>query len=960
MVTVPTYDPAGTRETAPMRASPVNADMFGAAAGRALTQAGNSMSRVGQMFEAKDDEARQRREAANVMDAYGEASAQLREKLYGEAGVYTRKGKDATGSTGDASKATEDIFSSVVGKLGTIEEQDAFRKMWFRKSESTIDSASKHEFAQGEAFKQEAQTSALANLEEDILKGFYDPQYVDTQLDAVRAIIRANPAGLSEDGVKRLERETVSSLLTSVVQRANDEGGPDDALRVYEKYKAKISGVDRGKVEAVIGTAQRIREATTQADVISSDGAIYKLFEATKFAESGGQVDAVSEAGALGVMQVMPGTARDVARQLGLSEVAAMNDAQLKEWLTNEETGGYNSWRLGTHYMAQQLRAFDGDVEAALIAYNAGPKNAEKFLEAGRDYEALPKPEETYPYVGKVLSKFYGYPMPDARGEGSTGYQKALKSNAQFQYNGDAKSFLKGLLHSGKPSTYIDDLSPAMADRFAAMVDAAPPYVRNGLDILSGARSVERQRELWNDAVKKYGSPEAARKWVAPPGNSQHNHGNSIDLGWDGGKFSAAPKEVRDWVHTNASRFGLAFPMGWEPWHIETAEARDGTVARVGSSDASSSRVSDAHRDYKPGNLTISLNDSVGSAADIYMNQTSPFRVDPDGGNLDDWLETAREKYREDPQMLAEVERQLTTEWKQREAGRKEESEAMQREAFALLVRGGKVSDLPPTALEKLGPDSVSKLLTLEGKLAPGGDDKTDDATYYELTMMDAAEFADVNLIDYSDRLSGSDFRSLAQKQADIVRGGSAASSTDMTRTQIIGNAQDMLGLDPSNKPKDAEALATLNRALNGRIAAFLEENKKQPSGPEIQEMVDDLLLKGRVSKDWARDPERRVFELTPDEMDAFYVVESFDDIPQEQHATIAKGYNAVWGTNPGEDAAVDFYNDMVKVGLGAAPSPPEALSKMIAQGLAARLGRPATPEEIAMTYKRAIQKGME
>lgn len=85
--------------------------------------------------------------------------------------------------------------------------------------------------------------------------------------------------------------------------------------------------------------------------------------------------------------------------------------------------------------------------------------------------------------------------------------------------------------------------------------------------IVSGYRSVEEQTQLWNDAVAKYGESEA-RNWVAPPGSSNHNRGWAADLGFsDGG---------REWAHANAARYGLHFPMDWEPWHIEPFWARDG------------------------------------------------------------------------------------------------------------------------------------------------------------------------------------------------------------------------------------------------------------------------------------------------------------------------------------------------------------------------------------------------
>lgn len=112
-------------------------------------------------------------------------------------------------------------------------------------------------------------------------------------------------------------------------------------------------------------------------------------------------------------------------------------------------------------------------------------------------------------------------------------------------------------------------MNPAFSSGLQAMLKAAPPKVAAELRIMSGYRSVKRQTELWNAALKKYGSVAAARKWVAPPGKSGHNHGHAADLRY-------ASKEAREWAHANAGKFGLAFPLGNEPWHIELASARSG------------------------------------------------------------------------------------------------------------------------------------------------------------------------------------------------------------------------------------------------------------------------------------------------------------------------------------------------------------------------------------------------
>lgn len=113
----------------------------------------------------------------------------------------------------------------------------------------------------------------------------------------------------------------------------------------------------------------------------------------------------------------------------------------------------------------------------------------------------------------------------------------------------------------------ISGLNAGFADPLAAMVaDAQKIFGAEAIKITSGFRSVEVQQRLWDEALVKYGSPEAARQWVAPPGQSRHNYGLAADLGF------GDPK-VQDWAHQNAGRYGLDFRMQNEPWHIEPQNA---------------------------------------------------------------------------------------------------------------------------------------------------------------------------------------------------------------------------------------------------------------------------------------------------------------------------------------------------------------------------------------------------
>jgi soluble lytic murein transglycosylase len=78
--------------------------------------------------------------------------------------------------------------------------------------------------------------------------------------------------------------------------------------------------------------------------------------------ESGFDVNATSDAGAVGLMQLLPSTGEEVARELGFHWTGG---EQLRDPAVNI--------RLGTHYLTKLLTRFD-DLSQALAAYNEGPE----------------------------------------------------------------------------------------------------------------------------------------------------------------------------------------------------------------------------------------------------------------------------------------------------------------------------------------------------------------------------------------------------------------------------------------------------------------------------------------------------------------------------------------------------------------------------------------------------------
>ncbi|MEJ1932280.1 M15 family metallopeptidase, partial [Nostoc sp. NIES-2111] len=176
-----------------------------------------------------------------------------------------------------------------------------------------------------------------------------------------------------------------------------------------------------------------------------------------------------------------------------------------------------------------------------------------------------------------------------AQGERSTYYDKQQEEQLQRDYdrhvqkNGpayrgaaplgsigdddDEVPNLRGALVSGKDKSHVSYLNREFATRIDAMIAGAPEEIKGQIKIASGYRSNERQAQIYAEAVRKYGSEEAARKWAAPPGKSNHNHGQAVDLKYLG-------PEAKRWVHDNAEKYGLYFPLKHEDWHLEMRGGR--------------------------------------------------------------------------------------------------------------------------------------------------------------------------------------------------------------------------------------------------------------------------------------------------------------------------------------------------------------------------------------------------
>jgi len=147
-----------------------------------------------------------------------------------------------------------------------------------------------------------------------------------------------------------------------------------DGPTLFTDDGAKAIAAETPAATPAPDTAAVRQQLSTAADAYALDP---KLVEAVAWRESRFQPGAVSAKGAIGVMQLMPSTARD----LGVDPHDPVQNI-----------------RGGALYLRRMMSAFGGDVRLALAAYNAGPA-------AVRKHGGVPPYVETQAYVTSILGR---------------------------------------------------------------------------------------------------------------------------------------------------------------------------------------------------------------------------------------------------------------------------------------------------------------------------------------------------------------------------------------------------------------------------------------------------------------------------------------------------------------------------------------------------------------------------
>jgi len=406
----------------PNRAAPVEA--FGNAAqtagqardmqvaGQFVDKAADSLERVA-LTEMRDMNETRVQELAN-----GFISGQQFTLYTDKDAFYRKKGQDAINGAQGATDKLLELKKETIGLAANDYQRRRLATMLDAQVNEATNGISRHVAVQSQEWQKSVAEGRQALLRNQAALDHNDVDKVEGLAAAAEGTAReqAKQAGVpGTDAETAMVVKARSDILTTAITQRLQSGDNRSALALYDKVKHRLDERDSIKLASVMkSTATDVaaedwigRNAPSNLpaavkqyipqvqQAAAAEGVPPELAIGVLTQESGGNKGAVSKAGARGLMQLMPGTARD----LGVTD-------------PHDEKQSIPG---GVKYLGQQLAKYNGDRTLALMAYNWGPGSVDNWIKTGKDPAKVP--EETRNYVQAVNGFAAAY--------GGVGFEKA-------------------------------------------------------------------------------------------------------------------------------------------------------------------------------------------------------------------------------------------------------------------------------------------------------------------------------------------------------------------------------------------------------------------------------------------------------------------------------------------------------------------------------------------------------
>lgn len=357
-----------------------------------------------QVWQKTQDDA----DTAALMEAESRLSSWHTSTMFNpENGVYSRKGKNAL----DITNQTLPQFDAQANEIGNSLTNDRQRARWNQivsGQRTRLDAElNRYEFGERQVYYKQAEDATLTAAANNAVAYYDDPQQLAYYQNKGGRIIamQGQRTGEAPELTQQKVLQYNSGISTAVVGRLM-QTDPIAAQRYYAQAYEGMTAEDQVKTSKLLATGVRqqlgsqIGEAAYNAGTVGINGLSNLIIQA----ESSGDPTAVSPKGAKGLMQLMPETAEEMAKELGVP--------YSEERLTADPN--YNM-ALGNAYLNKMLGRYGGNSTLAVAAYNAGPGSVDEWIKKNGDprtgqiseqewINKIPY-KETRDYTGKITSQ---------------------------------------------------------------------------------------------------------------------------------------------------------------------------------------------------------------------------------------------------------------------------------------------------------------------------------------------------------------------------------------------------------------------------------------------------------------------------------------------------------------------------------------------------------------------------
>ncbi len=383
----------------------LNADAFGSSQARQLQNTGQGLSQIGDVLaeraialQAEDNEY----EAKNLDLEFNERARAIRQKYLDTSGLDAMNG--LAGAEAELGKVRREISAKASNNRVAM----TFGQVAQARSIEYLDQFGQHATTQRRGYLDATDDALVATAINDGSLSWMRPDVATTHYNVGLSQIyaKAERNGLGAEATQYAVKQYQSNFFEAAAAQAIGQD-PANAMKHLKRYQSMLSASAYAKLYSAAKAQDDLSTAASGAEAIYNDAmqsvsprmtavasndrsaAVDAIFDGLVSQESSGNPTAISPKGAFGLAQLMPGTAVEMARKLGIDPTPdnlARPDINVK---------------LGKAYLLEQLNEFDGNMVLALAAYNAGPGKVGEWLDQYGD-----------PRTGQISSEEWARRIP--------------------------------------------------------------------------------------------------------------------------------------------------------------------------------------------------------------------------------------------------------------------------------------------------------------------------------------------------------------------------------------------------------------------------------------------------------------------------------------------------------------------------------------------------------------------